>query len=178
MKYHRCRRNGHGPVPLNNEQRFKFTMSTYNRAAHHCDQRWTCVLTAFNKDGHSESNVQQFRLRKLSPRLTRFHGIRYQSNYKFLENLFEYAAWINMPHKRILFSCRAGLMSQCLNILFLYVRNWTITKYMPVWVWYNSEIFGFYTLHWKNNVRSPTVPLNQPSLVINTPESKTLLKHI
>ena len=65
-------------------------------------------------------------------------------------------------------------MSQCLNILFLYVRNWTSTKYMPVWVWCNSEIFGFYTLHWKNNVRSPTVPLDQPSLVINTSESKTL----
>ena len=46
VKCHRCRRNGHGPVPLNNEQCFKFAMSTYTRAAHHCDQRWTCVLTA------------------------------------------------------------------------------------------------------------------------------------
>ena len=39
VKCHRRRRNGHGPVPLNNEQRFKFAMSTYTRAAHHCDQR-------------------------------------------------------------------------------------------------------------------------------------------
>ena len=45
VKCHRCRRNGHGPVPLNNEQCFKFAMSTYTWAAHHCDQRWTCVLT-------------------------------------------------------------------------------------------------------------------------------------
>ena len=72
VKFHRCRRNGHGPVPLKNEQRFKFAMSTYTRSAHHCDQRWTCVLTAF-RDSHSESNSQQFRLRKLSPRLNRFH---------------------------------------------------------------------------------------------------------
>ena len=41
------RRNGLGPVPLNNEQPFKFAMSTYNRAAHHCVQHWTCVFTAF-----------------------------------------------------------------------------------------------------------------------------------
>ena len=103
VKCHRCRRNGLGPVPLNNEQPFKlgwfrclppfllltklyrrsdrgpvlpfkFAMSTYNRAAHHCVQRWTCVFTAF-RDSHSESNLQQFRLRKLSPRSTRFHGI-------------------------------------------------------------------------------------------------------
>ena len=74
MKCHRCRRNGLGPVTLNNEQPFKFAMSTYNRAAHHCIQRWTCVFTAF-RDSHSESNLQQFRLRKLSPRWTRFHGI-------------------------------------------------------------------------------------------------------
>ena len=72
VKCHKCRRNGHGPVPLNNEQRFKFAMSTYTRAAHHCDQRWTCVLMVF-RDSHSESNLQQFRLRKLSLRLTRFH---------------------------------------------------------------------------------------------------------
>ena len=39
-----CRCIGHGPVPLKNEQRFKFAMSTYTRAASHCDQRWTCVL--------------------------------------------------------------------------------------------------------------------------------------
>ena len=49
-------------------------MSTYNRAAHHCVQHWTCVFTAF-RDSHSESNLQQSRLRKLSPRSTRFHGI-------------------------------------------------------------------------------------------------------
>ena len=42
-----------------------------HRAAHHCDQRWTCVLW----DSHSESILQQFQLRQLSPRLTRFHGI-------------------------------------------------------------------------------------------------------
>ena len=145
MKCHRCRRNGHGPVPLNNEQRFKFAMSTYNRAAHHCDQRWTCVPTAFNRDGYSESNLQQFRLRKLSPRLTRFHGIRYQSNYKFLENTFEYAAWINMPHNRILFSCRFNV-TMLEYFVFICPKS---TKYMPVWVWYHSEIVGFYTLHWK-----------------------------
>ena len=29
MKYHRCKRNGHGPVPLNNEQRFKFAMQLH-----------------------------------------------------------------------------------------------------------------------------------------------------
>ena len=39
-----CMCTGHAPVPLNNEQRFKFAMSTYSRAASHCDQRWTCVL--------------------------------------------------------------------------------------------------------------------------------------
>ena len=39
-----CRCIGHSPVPLNNEQRFKFAMSTYTRAASLCDQRWTCVL--------------------------------------------------------------------------------------------------------------------------------------
>ena len=39
-----CRRIGYSPVPLNNEQRFKFTMSTYTWAASLCDQRWTCVL--------------------------------------------------------------------------------------------------------------------------------------
>ena len=74
VKCHRRRRNGHAPVPLNNEQRFKFAMSTYTRPAHHCDQRWTCVLTAL-RDRHSGPNLQQFRLRQLSPRLTRFHGI-------------------------------------------------------------------------------------------------------
>ena len=74
VKCHRRRRNGHGPVPLNNEQRFTFTMSTYTRAAHHCDQRWTFVLTAL-RDSHSGPNLQQFQLRQLSPRLTRFHGI-------------------------------------------------------------------------------------------------------
>ena len=74
VKCHRRRRNGHGPVPLNNEQRFKFAMSTYTRAAHHCDQRWTCVFTAL-KESHSGPNLQQFQLRQLSPRLTRFHGI-------------------------------------------------------------------------------------------------------
>ena len=73
VKYHRCRRNGHSPVPLNNEQRFKFAMSSYTLAAHHCDQRWTFVLTAL-RDSRSESNLQQFQLRQLSPRLTRFHG--------------------------------------------------------------------------------------------------------
>ena len=74
VKCRRRRRNGHGPVPLNNEQRFKFAMSTYTRPAHHCDQRWTCVLTAL-RDSHSGPNLQQFQLRQLSPRLTRFHGI-------------------------------------------------------------------------------------------------------
>ena len=112
VKCHRCRRNGLGPVPLNNEQPFKFAMSTYNRAAHHCVQRWTCVFTAF-RDSHSESNLQQFRLRKLSPRSTRFHGI--------------------------------------LKFYVLYI-----------------------TL--KNYVRLPTVPLDQPSWVINTSEPKTLFE--
>ena len=74
VKCHRRRRNGHGPVPLNNEQRFKFAMSTYTRPAHHCDQHWTCVLTAL-RDSHSGPNLQQLQLRQLSPRLTRFHGI-------------------------------------------------------------------------------------------------------
>ena len=74
VKCHRHRRNGHGPVPLNNEQRFKIAMSTYTRPAHHCDQRWTCVLTAL-RDSHSWSNLQQLQLRQLSPKLTRFHGI-------------------------------------------------------------------------------------------------------
>ena len=74
VKYHRCRRNDHGPVPLNHEQRFRFAMSSYTRAAHHCDQRWTCVLMAL-RDSRSESNLQQFQLRQLSLRLTRFHGI-------------------------------------------------------------------------------------------------------
>ena len=80
------RRNGHGPVPLNNEQRFKFTMSTYTRAAHHCDQRWTCVLTAL-RDSHSEPNLQQFQLRQLSPRLTRFQEI--VKFYIFIHNIEE-----------------------------------------------------------------------------------------
>ena len=114
VKCHRCRRNGHGPVPLNNEQRFKFAMSTFTRAAHHCDQRWTCVLTALG-GSHSEPNLQQFQLRHLSPRLTGFHGI--------------------------------------------------------------VKFYVFYTLHWKktpkNNARSPTVSLHQPSWVINTSEPKT-----
>ena len=74
VKFHRRRRNGHGPVSLNNKQRFKFAMSTYTRPAHHCDQRWTCVLTAL-RESHSGPNLQQFQLRQLSPRLTRFHGI-------------------------------------------------------------------------------------------------------
>ena len=74
VKCHRRRRNDHRPVSLNNEQRFKFAMSTYTRPAHHCDQRWTCVLTAL-RDSHSGPNLQQFQLRQLSPRLTRFHGI-------------------------------------------------------------------------------------------------------
>ena len=39
-----CRYIGYSKVPLNNEQRFKFAMSTYTRAASLCDQRWTCVL--------------------------------------------------------------------------------------------------------------------------------------
>ena len=39
-----CRCIGNGPVPLKNEQRFKFAMSTYSRVANHCDQRCTCVL--------------------------------------------------------------------------------------------------------------------------------------
>ena len=73
-KCHRRRCNGHGPVPLNNEQRLKFVMSTYTRAAHHCDQGWTWVLTAL-RDSHFEPNIQQFQLRQLSHRLTRFHGI-------------------------------------------------------------------------------------------------------
>ena len=57
VKCHRCRRNGHGPVPLNNGHCFKFAMSTYTRAAHHCDHRWhsetgtlnqtTSIATAF-----------------------------------------------------------------------------------------------------------------------------------
>ena len=113
MKYHRCRHNGRGPVPLNNEQRFKFAMSTYTRAAHHCDQRWTCAFTAF-RDSRSESNLQQFRLRKLPTRLNRFHGI--------------------------------------------------VTFY----------VFMRYTE--KNYVRSPRVPLDQPSWVINTSEHKTLFE--
>ena len=41
-----CEHNGHGPVPLNDEQRFKFVMSSYTRAAHHCDQRLTYFLKA------------------------------------------------------------------------------------------------------------------------------------
>ena len=72
VKYHRCRRNGHGTVPLNNEQRFKFAMSSYTRAAHHCDQRWTSVLAAL-RDSHSDPNLQQCQLRHISPRLARFH---------------------------------------------------------------------------------------------------------
>ena len=39
-----CRCISHRPVLLNNEQRFKFAMSTYTWAASNCDQRWTCVL--------------------------------------------------------------------------------------------------------------------------------------
>ena len=39
-----CRYISHSPVPLNNERRFKFAMSTYTWAAIHCDQLWTCVL--------------------------------------------------------------------------------------------------------------------------------------
>ena len=39
-----CRCIGYIPVSLNNEQRFKFAMSTYTRVASLCDQRWTCVL--------------------------------------------------------------------------------------------------------------------------------------
>ena len=74
VKCHRRRCNGHGPTPINNEQRLKFAMSTYTRAAHHCDQRWTCVLTAL-RDSHSEPSLQQFQLRQLSPRSTRFQEI-------------------------------------------------------------------------------------------------------
>ena len=74
VKFHRRRSNGHGPMSLNNKQRFKFAMSTYTRPAHHCDQRWTCVLTAL-RESHSGPNLQQYQLRQLSPRLTRFHGI-------------------------------------------------------------------------------------------------------
>ena len=74
VKCHRRRCNGHGPMPINNEQSLKFAMSTYTRAAHHCDQRWTCVLTAL-RDSHSEPSLQQFQLRQLSPRSTRFQGI-------------------------------------------------------------------------------------------------------
>ena len=39
-----CRCISRSPVPLNDEQRFKFAMSTYTWAASHWDQRWTCVL--------------------------------------------------------------------------------------------------------------------------------------
>ena len=86
VKCHRRRRNGHGPVPLNNEQRFKFAMSTYTRPAHHCDQRWTCVLTAL-RESHSGPNLQQFQLWQLSPRLTRSHGI--VKFYIFIHNIEE-----------------------------------------------------------------------------------------
>ena len=87
-------------------------MSTYTPAAHHCDQRWTCVLTALG-DSHSESNLQQFQLRQLSPRLTRFHAIM-----KFY------------------------ILIHCIE---------------------------------KNNAKSatPTVPIQQPSWVINTRKPKT-----
>ena len=40
----------------------------------------------------------------------------------------------------------------------------------------NSEILHFYTLHWRNKARSPTVPLHQPSWVINKSEPKTLFE--
>ena len=116
VKFHRRRRNGHGPVPLNNEQRFKFAMSTYTRPAHHCDQRWTCVLTAL-RDSHYGPNLQQFQLP------TAFTQIN------------------------------------------------SISR--------NSEILHFYTLHWRNKAnRSPTVPLHQPSWVINCLNLKLNSKHI
>ena len=115
VKCHRPRRNGHRPVPLNNEQRFRFAMSTYTRPAHQCDQRWTCVLTAL-RDSHSGPNLQQFQLRQLSPKLTRFHGI--------------------------------------------------------------VKFYIFYTLHWRNKGRSPTVPLHQLSWVINSLNLKLNSKHI
>ena len=112
MKCHRCRRNGLGPVPLNNVQPFKFAMSTYIRAAHHCVQRWTCVFTAF-RDSH----------------------------------------WIKLT---------TVLIAKAFTQINSISRN--------------IEFFCFYTLHLKNYVRSPTVPLDQPSWVINMSEPKTLFK--
>ena len=47
-----CKCISHSPVPLNNEQRFKFTMSTYTWAASHCDQRWTFVFCETNEWNH------------------------------------------------------------------------------------------------------------------------------
>ena len=110
VKCHRCRRNAHGPVPLNNEQRFKFAMSTYTRAAHHL---WSALDLCS-------------------------HGIQRQS------------LWIKLT---------------AVSIAKSFTQINSISR--------NSEILRFYTLHWKNNVRSPTVPLDQPSWVINTSEPKT-----
>ena len=114
MKCHRCRRNGHGPVTLNNEQRFKFAMSTYNRAAHRCDQLCRDLCS---------------------------HGIQRQS------------LWIELT---------------TVSIAKAFIQINSIS--------WNSEILRFYTLHWKNNVRSPTVPLDQPSWVIIMSEPKTLFE--
>ena len=109
MKCHRWWPNGHGSVSLNNESRFKFAMSTYTRAAHHCDQRWTCVVTALS-DRRSEPNLTTVSIATF--RLIGFH-------------------W------RVKF-----------HIFILYIEK-------------------------QNKARSPTVPLHQPSWVINMSEHKT-----
>ena len=70
LKCHRCRRNGHGSVPLNNGKRFNFAMSTYTMytpAAHHCYQRWTCMRSHGTQKHSLWIKLQQFQLRELSP---------------------------------------------------------------------------------------------------------------
>ena len=55
-----CRCIGYGPVPLNNEQRFKFVMSTYTRAASLWDQRWTCETKEWNDRREVKRAVNQY----------------------------------------------------------------------------------------------------------------------
>ena len=102
VKCHRRRRNGHGPVPLNNEQRFKFAMSTYTRPAHQRQSLWAKLTTV--------------------------------------------------------------------SIVTAFTQINSISR--------NSEILHFYTLHWRNKARSPTVPLHQPSWVINSLNLNLNSKHI
>ena len=50
-----CRCIGHGPVPLNNEQRFKFAMSTYSRAG-----LVFCETNEWNDHGAVKRAVNQY----------------------------------------------------------------------------------------------------------------------